>query len=201
MIEFYASEAMTCPRRVYFRLKGYPERWPDFVNVRLEQGIGTHEALQNILEKRYGFEKEKHLVLRSRRLGFEIHGRIDAFKDFPIEIKGKVSVPRIPYENHVAQLNIYLRWAEAEYGYLYYVKLHEKPMRVINRVDFSDFPIIKGPNFRTFEVPYDPYLFKRTLKQFYEIKKAYELKRSPNGWENYRCRFCPYRYLCYPDGG
>ncbi|NPA47581.1 MAG: CRISPR-associated protein Cas4 [Thermococci archaeon] len=201
MLEFYASEAMSCPRRIYFRLKGYPERWPEFIKVRLEQGVNTHEILQEILEKRYGFKRERHLVLRSRRLGLEIHGRIDAFREFPIEIKGKASVPKFPLENHIAQLNIYLRWSEAEYGYLYYVKLHEEPMRIISRIDFSDFPVLRGPNFRTFEVPYDPYLFKETLRQFYSVKKAYESEKLPSGWNDYRCKFCPYRYLCYPDGG
>lgn len=76
LIEFYASEALTCPRRIYFRLKGYPPKWPEFVKVRLNQGgVNTHNVLGEILRKRFGFELEKHMVLRSRRLGFEIHGR------------------------------------------------------------------------------------------------------------------------------
>ncbi len=200
LLEFYASEALTCPRRIYFRLKGYPERWPEFVKVRLNQGINTHNVLGEILNKRFGFELEKHLVLRSSRLGFEIHGRIDAIGDFPIEIKGKTSLPRAPYEYHMAQLNIYMRWAEAEYGYLYYIKLHEEPMKVISKIDFSRFPIVKGPNFRAFEVPYDNKLFKETLRHFYTVKKAYERGKPPRGEYSYTCRFCPYRYLCYPEG-
>ena len=199
LIEFYASEALTCPRRIYFRLKGYPERWPDFVKVRLNQGINTHNVLGDILKKRFGFELEKHLVLRSNKLGFEIHGRIDAVRDFPIEIKGKTSLPRVPYDYHLAQLNVYMRWAEAEYGYLYYIKLHEEPMKVINKIDFSDFPVVKGPNFRAFEVPYDKALFKDTLKHFYHVKRAYEKNRPPEGWRSFSCKFCPYRYLCFPD--
>ncbi|WP_297458336.1 CRISPR-associated protein Cas4 [Thermococcus sp.] len=199
LLEFYASEALTCPRRIYFRLKGYPERWPEFVKVRLNQGINTHNVLGEILKKRFGFELEKHLVLRSRKLGFEIHGRIDAIGDFPIEIKGKTSIPGRPYDYHMAQLNIYTRWAEAEYGYLYYIKLHEEPMKVISRIDFSRFPIVKGPNFRAFEVPYDDRLFRETLRHFYRVKKAYEKNKPPKGEYSYACRFCPYRYLCYPD--
>ncbi len=199
LLEFYASEALTCPRRIYFRLKGYPERWPEFVRVRLNQGVNTHNVLGEILSRRFGFELETPLVLRSRKLGFEIHGRIDAFKDFPIEIKGKTSLPRVPYDYHLAQLNIYLRWAEADYGYLYYVKLHERPESIIGKLDFSDFPIVKGPNFRLFEVPYDKSLFKETLKHFYTVKKAYERDKLPRGHFSYACRFCPYRYLCYPD--
>ncbi|ASJ00857.1 CRISPR-associated protein Cas4 [Thermococcus gorgonarius] len=198
-IEFYASEALICPRRIYYRLKGYPERWPEFVKVRLNQGRNTHEILGDILQKRFGFELEKHLVLRSSRLGIEIHGRIDAFREFPIEIKGKTSLPKLPYEYHLAQLNVYLRWAEAEYGYLYYIKLHERPNTVIGKLDFSDFPVIKGPNFRLFEVPYDKSLFKATLKHFYSVKKAYERDRPPKGEYSYACKFCPYRYLCYPS--
>ncbi len=201
LLEFYASEALTCPRRVYFRLKGYPERWPEFVKVRLNQGINTHNVLQEILSKRYGFEVEKHLVLRSERLGFEIHGRIDAIRDFPIEIKGKTSLPREPYDYHMAQLNIYMRWAEADYGYLYYVKLHEEPMKVIDKIDFSGFPVVKGPNFRAFEVPYDGKLFRETLKHFYTVKQHYEKNTPPRKRYSYVCRFCPYRYLCYPDDG
>jgi CRISPR-associated exonuclease Cas4 len=199
LIEFYASEALICPRRIYYRLKGYPERWPEFLKVRLDQGINTHNVLGEILQKRFGFELEKHLILRSNRLGFEIHGRIDAFKEFPIEIKGKTSLPRVPYEQHLAQLNIYLRWAGADYGYLYYIKLHEEPVRIIKKLDFSEFPVVKGPNFRTFEVPYDESLFKETLRRFYTVKKAYERDRPPRGEYSYACRFCPYRYLCYPD--
>jgi len=199
LIEFYASEALTCPRRIYFRLKGYPERWPEFVKVRLNQGINTHNVLGEILKKRFGFELEKHLVLRSNKLGFEIHGRIDAVRDFPIEIKGKTSLPRVPYDYHLAQLNVYMRWAEAEYGYLYYIKLHEEPMKVINKIDFSNFPVVKGPNFRAFEVPYDKALFKDTLKHFYHVKRAYERDRPPEGWRSFSCKFCPYRYLCFPD--
>ena len=198
-IEFYASEALSCPRRIYFRLMGYPERWPEFVKVRLNQGINTHGVLGEILNKRFGFELEKHLVLRSRKLGFEIHGRIDAFREFPIEIKSKTSLPRVPYESHLAQLNVYLRWAEAEYGYLYYVKLHERPLKVISKLDFSNFPVIKGPNFRAFEIPYDEKLFKETLRHFYNVKKAYERGKPPRGEYSYMCKFCPYRYLCYPE--
>jgi len=199
LIEFYASEALICPRRIYFRLKGYPEKWPEFVRVRLNQGINTHNVLGEILEKRFGFELEKHMILRSQRLGFEIHGRVDAIREFPIEIKGKTSLPRSPYDYHLAQLNIYLRWAEAEYGYLYYIKLHEEPMKVISKIDFSRFPILKGPNFKAFEVPYDGKLFKETLRHFYTVKKAYEKGNPPKGEYSYACKFCPYRYLCYPD--
>ena len=199
LLEFYASEALICPRRIYFRLKDYPEKWPEFVKVRLNQGINTHNVLGDILKKRFGFELEKHLILRSSRLGFEIHGRIDAIGDFPIEIKGKTSLPSKPYDYHMAQLNIYTRWAEAEYGYLYYIKLHEEPMKVIRKIDFSRFPIVKGPNFRAFEVPYDDKLFKETLRHFYKVKKAYEKDKPPKGEYSYACKFCPYRYLCYPD--
>ncbi len=198
-LEFYASEALICPRRVYFRLKGYPERWPEFVKIRLNQGINTHNVLGDILKKRFGFELEKHLILRSNRLGFEIHGRIDAIGDFPIEIKGKTSLPGKPYDYHMAQLNIYMRWAEAEYGYLYYIKLHDEPMKIISKIDFSRFPIVKGPNFKAFEVPYDDRLFKETLRHFYRVKKAYERGKPPRGEYSYACKFCPYRYLCYPD--
>lgn len=199
-IEFYASEALTCPRRIYFRLKGgYLPKWPEFVRVRLNQGTNTHQILGRILQERFGVELEKHLVLRSSKLGFEIHGRIDAFKDFPIEIKGKTSLPKVPYDYHLAQLNVYLRWAESEYGYLYYIKLHEEPMKIINKLDISSFPVIKGPNFRVFEVPYDKSLFKETLRHFYKVKKAYENDRLPKGWKSYACRFCPYRHICYPD--
>jgi len=198
LIEFYASEALTCPRRIYFRLKGYPQRWPEFVKVRLKQGTNTHTILGELLSKRFGLELEKHLILRSERLGFEIHGRIDAMGEFPIEIKGKTSLPGKPYDYHLAQLNVYMRWAEAEYGYLYYIKLHEEPMKVINKIDFSRFPVVKGPNFKAFEVPYDGKLFKETLKQFYSVKRAYERGRPPEGWRSFTCKFCPYRYLCYP---
>lgn len=198
LMEFYASEALICPRRIYFRLKGYPERWPDFVRVRLNQGINTHNVLGEILKRRFGFELEKHLVLRSNKLGFEIHGRIDAVRDFPIEIKGKTSLPRAPYDYHLAQLNVYMRWAEAEYGYLYYIRLHEEPMKVINKIDFSNFPVVRGPNFRAFEVPYDKTLFKDTLRHFYKVKRAYERDKPPEGWRSFSCKFCPYRYLCYP---
>ncbi|GAB6134561.1 CRISPR-associated protein Cas4 [Thermococcus prieurii] len=198
LIEFYASEALTCPRRIYFRLKGYPPRWPENVKVRLNQGVKTHEVLGQILSKRFGFELERHLVLRSRKLGFEIHGRIDAFREFPIEIKGKTSLPKVPYDYHLAQLNVYLRWAEAEYGYLYYIKLHDEPTKIIGKLDMSNFPVIKGPNFRAFEIPYDSKLFKETLRHFYSVKKAYEKGKPPEGWRSYACKFCPYRYLCYP---
>ncbi|CAI1493354.1 CRISPR-associated protein Cas4 [Thermococcus nautili] len=198
LIEFYASEALTCPRRIYFRLKGYPPRWPENVKVRLNQGVKTHEVLGQILSKRFGFELERHLVLRSRKLGFEIHGRIDAFREFPIEIKGKTSLPKVPYDYHLAQLNVYLRWAEAEYGYLYYIKLHDEPTKIIGKLDMSNFPVIKGPNFRAFEIPYDGKLFKETLRHFYSVKKAYEKGKPPEGWRSYACKFCPYRYLCYP---
>jgi CRISPR-associated exonuclease Cas4 len=180
---------------------GYPERWPEFMKVRLNQGIDTHNVLGEILSRRFGFELEKHLVLRSNRLGFEIHGRIDAFREFPIEIKGKTSLPKVPYETHLAQLNVYLRWAESEYGYLYYVRLHDRPGEIVSKLDFTDFPVVRGPNFRAFEVPYDGRLFKETLRRFYNIKKAYEREKPPKGEYSYLCRFCPYRYLCYPDEG
>ncbi|MBO8174927.1 MAG: CRISPR-associated protein Cas4 [Thermococcus sp.] len=201
LLEFYASEALTCPRRIYFRLKGYPEKWPEFVRVKLNQGVMTHNILGEILNRRFGFELEKHMVLRSSRLGFEIHGRIDAYRDFPIEIKGKTSLPRLPYEYHLAQLNIYLRWAESEYGYLYYVKLDENPHKVLKWIDFSSFPIVKGKNFKAFEIPYDEKLFKETVKQFYMVKKHYEKDKPPEGWHNYLCKFCPYYYICYGDNG
>jgi len=200
MLEFYASEAMTCPRRIYFRLKGYKEKWPDFVRVRLEQGINTHNVLGDILKRRFGFELEKHIILKSPRLGLEIHGRIDAYKDYPIEIKGKTSLPRIPHDYHLAQLNIYLRWAESEYGYLYYVRLHERPKKVLDGIDFSKFPVVKGKNFKAFEIPYDEKLFKEAVKQFYVIKKHYERGIPPKGWNDYTCRFCPYYYICSGNG-
>ncbi len=201
LLEFYASEALTCPRRIYFRLKGYPERWPEFIKVRLNQGIKTHEVLGDILRKRFGFELEKKMILRSQNLGFEIHGRIDAIRDFPIEIKGKTSLPRLPHDYHLAQLTIYLRWAEAEYGYLYYVKLHDEPAKVINGIDFSRFPIVRGRNFKAFEIPYDRGIFKDIIKQFYTIKKHYEKDKPPKGWNNFMCKFCPYYYLCYGENG
>ncbi|AEH23878.1 CRISPR-associated protein Cas4 [Pyrococcus yayanosii] len=200
MIEFYASEALICPRRIYFRLKGYPERWPDIAKPRLEKGNRTHSVLGEILRKRFGFELEKHIVLRSSRLGIEIHGKIDAFRDFPIEIKGKSSLPKVPPDYHLAQLNVYLRWAETEYGYLYYVKLDNRPEKIVGSINFSNFPLVKGRNFKAFEVPYDDSLFRETVRHFYSVKRYFEKDKLPGGWKGPHCRFCPYNYLCFPDG-
>ncbi|RLF80495.1 CRISPR-associated protein Cas4, partial [Thermococci archaeon] len=125
---------------------------------------------------------------------------IDAYKNYPIEIKGKTSLPRIPHDYHLAQLNIYLRWAESEYGYLYYVRLHERPKKVLDGIDFSKFPVVKGKNFKAFEIPYDEKLFKEAVKQFYVIKKHYERGVPPKGWNDYTCRFCPYYYICSGNG-
>jgi len=50
LLEFYASEALMCPRRIYYRLKGYPQRWPINVKIRLEQGVRIHNLLGNILK-------------------------------------------------------------------------------------------------------------------------------------------------------
>lgn len=72
-------------------------------------------------------------------------------------------------------------------------------MKVISRIDFSRFPIVKGPNFKAFEVPYDGKLFRETLRHFYNVKMHYEKGKPPKGWNDYACRFCPYRYLCHPD--
>ncbi len=198
LIEFYASEALMCPRRVYYRLKGYPPRWPANVKVRLQQGIKVHKIFGEVLRRRYSYELEKHMVLKAPRLGFEIHGRIDAFREHPIEIKGKTSVPREPYDYHLAQLNIYMRWANAEWGYLYYIRLGNEDKR-LQKADFSKFPLVEGVGIRAFEVPYDKKLFHETLREFYKIKKAYEKDKPPKGWDNFMCRFCPYRYLCYPE--
>lgn len=200
-VEFYASEALTCPRRIYYRLKGYPEKWPITVRKRLDQGIQVHNILGRILKERFNFELEKHIILKSPRLGFEIHGRIDAYNQFPIEIKGKTSIPKFPFDYHLAQLTIYMRWAESEWGYLYYVRLTKTPELVKKTIDFSRFPIVKGRGFKAFEIPYDEKIFKETIKHFYIIKKYYEKDVSPRGWNNYLCKFCPYYYLCYEDNG
>ncbi|MFA4641036.1 CRISPR-associated protein Cas4 [Pyrococcus kukulkanii] len=197
MIEFYASDALICPRRVWFRLKGFPERWPEIAKPRLEKGIKTHEVLGRILEERFGFELEKEIILRFPRLGFEIHGRMDAYKEFPIEIKGKSSLPRFPLEYHLAQLNVYLRWSEAEYGYLYYLKLHDDPTKIVNGLNFDNFPRINGKNFKMFEVPYDPILFKETVKFFYDVKLYLDEDEIPPGTKGPHCKFCPYSYICF----
>ncbi|AFK23245.1 putative CRISPR-associated protein Cas4 [Pyrococcus sp. ST04] len=188
-----------CPRRVWFRLKGFPEKWPEIAKPRLEKGVRTHEVLGKVLRERFGFELEKEIKLRFPRLGMEIHGRMDAYKNFPIEIKGKSYLPRFPIEYHLAQLNIYLRWSESEYGYLYYVKLHDSPERIINGLNFDNFPIINGKGFRMFEIPYDPSLFKETIKFFYEIKLYLEEDELPPGKKGPHCKFCPYNYICFSN--
>ncbi|AAL81917.1 CRISPR-associated protein Cas4 [Pyrococcus furiosus DSM 3638] len=196
MIEFYASEALICPRRVWFRIKGFPEKWPEIAIPRLNKGVKTHEVMGKILRDEFGFELEKHMILRFPRLGFEIHGRMDAYKEFPIEIKGKSILPRFPLEYHLAQLNIYLRWAEAERGFIYYVKLHDNPERIVESIDFRGFPRIKGKHLRVFEVPYDGTLFKETVKFFYELKLYIKEDSLPPAWKGPSCKFCPYNYLC-----
>ncbi|AEC51267.1 hypothetical protein PNA2_0350 [Pyrococcus sp. NA2] len=196
MIEFYASEALICPRRVWFRLKGLPERWPEIAKPRLEKGTDIHETLGSVLKDMFNVELEKEVIIRLPRLGMEIHGRIDAYKEYPIEIKGRSRIPKLPNEYHLAQLNIYLRGVKAEYGYLYYVRLDDDPREMIKRLTFDDFPIIKGKGFKVFEVPYDGTLFKETVKFFYEIKLHLEEDELPPAWKGPHCKFCPYNYIC-----
>jgi len=196
MIEFYASEALICPRRVWFRLKGIPEKWPEVAKPRLEKGMKIHEVLGKVLKDRFDVELEKSVIIRFPKLGMEIHGKIDVYKEFPIEIKGKSYIPSSPIDYHLAQLNLYLRGVNAEYGYLYYVKLTDDPWRAISDIVFDSFPLIKGNGLKIFEVPYDEVLFKETVKYFYEIKLYLENDELPPAWKGPHCKFCPYNYIC-----
>ncbi|CAB49232.1 CRISPR-associated protein Cas4 [Pyrococcus abyssi] len=196
MIKFYASEALICPRRVWFRIKGFPEMWPEVAKPRLEKGVEIHEILGKFLLEKFNVELEKSVILRLPKLKMEIHGRIDAYKDVPIEIKGKSYMPKVPIEYHLAQLNLYLRGVEADYGYLYYIKLGGDPWKIINGLEVDEFPYIRGQNVKVFEVPYDVELFKETIKYFYEIKLFLEEDKLPPAWRGPHCNFCPYKYLC-----
>lgn len=184
---FYASDAYKCPRKLYFDFKNREdaeEYHPDTLRI-FQNGEAVHERIIKYLERANILEAKE--VEMPPNL-YNVHGRADAvLKDGTIvEIKSINSKEvKDPLQEHIGQLQLYLYLYGKERGLILYESKQ-------NNKIFE------------FEIIFDKKVVDEILQQFASLQ-PYLTKLEPPKRdkyyteENYPCKYCNYKHLCYKN--
>lgn len=188
----HAGKINECSRRIGFLLYNLHEDASDPVGmIHMKMGIRWHEFLQETMQ---ASGKAKAVEKKMPRLA-NIAGMLDLLIDdgnavVPIEIK-PMSKDRFqsatePDANHVAQLQMYMHWSNAKYGYLFYYCKNITHWRqdVYHRLPFLEF-----------KIAYNPQLiedFKKKSERIFEYVDAGSLPPIPVEFGPSYCKYCPF---------
>lgn len=195
----YSSEVHYCQRKTYYKLAGLRGFHSFASETRMAQGNIIHELLQsgfNEIVEELGYSRA---ISEVRSVTGIIHGRLDVMlisphKKFIIEIKTVEKLPKVPYEHHISQLNLYLH---------NYVINAEKHGYEVKGILFYVSRYGKGE--LSFEIPYSEERFENDMKYATETLDFYKAKVLPpptalydktNYWE---CKVCPFLLTCRED--
>jgi len=202
-IRFFISEAGKCPRMIFFRFKKAPaeEIEPERLRIFEEGEIIQQRILRHLFS--LGIVRATEIQIPPQEL---IAGRADAivsftektFSDLGIEIKeeiepgipyvleiksisGKINSKKLPLQDHINQLQLYLHYFKIKKGILLYLN---KDTQEINEFLFD----------------YDKNLVENILNWFSRLKEKIEADLIPArlaDWpENWQCQKCEFFEIC-----
>jgi CRISPR/Cas system-associated exonuclease Cas4 (RecB family) len=202
-IRFFISEAGKCPRMIFFRFKKAPaeEIEPERLRIFEEGEIIQQRILRHLFS--LGIVRATEIQIPPQEL---IAGRADAivsftdktFSDLGIEIKekiepgipyvleiksisGKVNSKKLPLQEHINQLQLYLHYFKIKKGILLY--LNKDTQKITE-----------------FLLDYDQNLVENILSWFSRLKEKIEADLIPQrlvDWpDNWRCQKCEFFEIC-----
>ncbi|MEM4003958.1 MAG: Dna2/Cas4 domain-containing protein [Ignisphaera sp.] len=128
----HVSEVTGCLRKSYYLRTRASTISPRSAILLL--GGSIHEALEEVL-RRKGYLVEHQVSLQLD--GFKLVGTIDAYhpdEGAVLELKTVHEIPSKPFENHVAQANIYSIMASAKNAFVVYLSRKDGKVKIF-RVD------------------------------------------------------------------
>ncbi len=182
--KFYASQALMCPRQVYFS-RVIPKELPVETLKVFHLGHILHEEIQKMVPG----QDEVPLLINEENI--IISGRIDKVHSDGTIIEFKTTSNKKfneekPSEAHVAQLMLYLKAFDKKSGKIVYVD-----KRDLSTVEHT--------------IEYDPEIYNETISRFKEINLALETNETPKLSEDlqesllknkYPCSYCQYKDEC-----
>ena len=186
----HAGGIMDCQRKTGFHLYNLKDSWSDPVGmVHMKMGIRWHEFIQATLKKT---GKIQSIEKKMPRLA-NIVGIADVLVDdggerpVPIEVKplteqrfNKISEPN---NYHVGQLMMYMHWAKADHGYIFYYNKNISHWR---------FDVFARMPFFEFRVEYDEAMVKAFIKKAEFIWSYFEKHELPPIPDEFGPKFCSY---------
>jgi len=186
---FYITDAGKCPRATFFKFKKAPRKQMEGRILRIfEQGESIHQIMMKAL---FGI-RDIHVVASEVNMPPQeiISGRADAIVSvnnelYVVDFKSMNSMVfrglTAPKEENVYQIQLYLHFFKIEKGILLYIDKDKQEIK-------------------EFIIEYNPFLCKKLLKQFNELKEKINsniipkvLDDYPNNWQ---CSYCPFRSIC-----
>ena len=202
-IRFFISEAGKCPRMIFFKFKKAPaeEIEPERLRIFEEGEIIQQRILRHLFS--LGIVRAIEIQIPPQEL---IVGRADAivsftdktFSDLGIEIKekiepglpyvleiksisGKINSKKLPLQEHINQLQLYLHYFKIKNGILLY--LNKDTQEIIE-----------------FVFEYDKELVEKILNWFSKLKEKIEKDlvpiRLPDWPDNWQCQKCEFFEVC-----
>jgi len=180
---FYASEALKCPRAIYYA-RLFPEEKPDKLLGVFFIGETIHQLFQKILkEARPDLVDEAEIRIKLPN-GIEVSGRADLMGDTEIlELK---TVADIKYSlkeaslHHKGQLVLYLSQHKDKKGRVIYID--KRNLETVSH-----------------DVLFDDVIYLATINNFANVKRALDEGKPPaksEMTEDWQCRYCDHRELC-----
>jgi CRISPR/Cas system-associated exonuclease Cas4 (RecB family) len=198
-IKFFISEAGKCPRMIFFRFKKAPaeEIEPERLRIFEEGEIIQQRILRHLFS--LGIIRATEIRIPPQELvsgradaivsftdhtfsnlGIEIKEEIECGVPYVLEIKsisGKINSKRLPLQDHINQLQLYLHYFKIKKGILLYLNKDTQ--------EISEF---------VFE--YDRDLVEKILSWFSKLKEKIEsnivplrLADFPTNWQCQNCEF------------
>ena len=178
--EFFAGSSGGCSRALYFSKKEEYNPPKDLLKIFC---IGN--IIHDFIQKQIIPHGKSEIPMNIEVDGIKIRGRLDSLvRDVIYEIKTIKSLDYVldkPKEEHIRQLNIYLKGKLLQNGILLYVE--KNTLKTVEHI-----------------VVFDQKLFDDSLKQFKTVYNAIlqnippeRIKNYPNNW---KCKYCNFREVC-----
>lgn len=175
----HVSEVSGCLRKAYYTRRT-PMKAADIVYVIMTIGNGVHQQLQQYLAGQ-GWRSEVEVIWNFKR--FRLTGHIDLYhpgENIVLELKTISKKPGKPYQNHLIQLNAYMKMISAAKGYLVY--------------------IARDGHVKVFNHSFDKRLWSQTIKRAFYLWYSLRDNKPPKPEQTPLCNYCPFKWKCYRGG-
>ena len=179
---FYASEALKCPRQIYYSRK-FPQAPDDKLLGVFYVGETIHEMFQGILKEAKADLKDE-VEIRIKMDDIEVSGRADLMGDNEIlELKTTADVKYNKDEastHHIGQLTLYMSQHRDKKGTLVYID-----KRNLETVEH--------------QIEFDQMTFDAVMNNFKKAKIALDtdkLPLKPGYVDAWQCKYCNYKDKC-----
>jgi len=172
----HVSEVSGCLRKAYYTRRT-PMKAADTVHVIMTIGNGVHQQLQQYLVSQ-GWRSEVEVIWNFKK--FRLTGHIDLYhpkENIVVELKTINKKPGKPYQNHLIQLNAYMKMINAAKGYLVY--------------------IARDGHVKVFRHRFDKQLWSQTIKRAFYLWYSLRDNKPPKPERSPLCNYCPFRWTCF----